>query len=166
MMRLRGLQVRATSALKNRLQISRVGPEILLHVARVCGVARALDNQPALPADVGQCLLDFLHIKPGVVLEPHAVLVGGVYLADALAAQNAQLLVQVAAFFERVREIEINLDVLGVDVFEQSHLAGSVEGGFDTHDYAGFLGHFAHYFQALHDGGAQFGVLAQVTLGT
>nr|GFC49845.1 hypothetical protein [Tanacetum cinerariifolium] len=64
-------------ALKNGLQVRRIGPEILLHVTRVGGIARAFNHQPALPADVGQRLLDLLHVEAGVVLQPHAVFVGG-----------------------------------------------------------------------------------------
>src|SRR6266571_4706429 len=90
------LPSRRSSRLKNLLQVGGVGAEILLHIARVLRVTRALDDQPAAPAHVVQCLFDLRQVEPLVVLKPYAVLVRAVNLADAVLAERAQFTVQIA----------------------------------------------------------------------
>ena len=73
---------------------------------------------------------DLRHVDPRVVLQPHAVLVGAVDLADAVFAERAELGVQVAAVLQGVGEVEVAADGGRADFVEQRRLRRRRRGPF------------------------------------
>src|SRR4051794_34172627 len=75
----------SSSGLKDRLQILRVGREVLPDA--LVRHARPLQHEPAAPAHFIEHRLEPVHVDPAV-LKPLAVRVGAVELGDAVAAER------------------------------------------------------------------------------
>src|SRR6185436_18864573 len=124
---------------------------------RIAGLARAFDDQPATPTHFIERLFYLRQVDFWIILQPNAVLIRAMNLADASFAERAQFLIQIAIVQKPVGKIEVALDRGRADFVEQLHLFPRVQFTLNTNDDAGLFSLSPRGFQPLDNGGAKLG---------
>lgn len=123
-------------SLENLFQIGNIVAEITLNITHKSRIATAFDDEPSTPSHLVERLLDGRHVDLRILTEILSVSVTGMNLNDVLAPETFQFFTDVATGIGGHLEVEIDLDTLALNFFEQAFVIRSILTGPQPHGHS------------------------------